>query len=463
MAPDKPATHDGGGNKALLCAVPAAARVLMDVGCGEGALGARLKAADRRRVVLGIEQEPAAAARAEQRLDRVFCLDVAGQDPPLPPGSVDCILYGDVVERLADPEAVLARHRRLLSPGGCILCAVANFQHHALVAALMRSDFPYPTQRRYFTYSAFFKLLLDAGFVPDLVGSVRSPCPRAFLAAAVPLLQYLGLHPGRTEQYLGASQYVFRGTLLPHLEAAPEEPLSFVVCVSDEEILRANLLRSPCLAPGSPHEVLLLRGCASAADGLRQGLARARHPRVVWVHQDVYLPRGWPGRFAGQWRLAEQTYGTPGVVGVYGAARRGGTLLRAGRVVDRDRLLQEAAPLPAAVDTLDELLLAVPRDTPLAADPRLGFHLYGADLCLAARRRGLPVVAVDALCLHNSLTAALPPAFHTSAEVLAHKWPGELPIATSCGLIGRGATTGVPPFAARPTGGTPVATGATRR
>jgi hypothetical protein len=30
-------------------------------------------------------------------------------------------------------------------------------------------------------------------------------------------------------------------------------PLTFVACVSDEEILRANLLASPCLGPGSVH------------------------------------------------------------------------------------------------------------------------------------------------------------------------------------------------------------------
>jgi hypothetical protein len=34
--------------------------------------------------------------------------------------------------------------------------------------------------------------------------------------------------------------------------------MTFVACVSDEEILRANFLASHCLMPGSVHEVILV-------------------------------------------------------------------------------------------------------------------------------------------------------------------------------------------------------------
>src|SRR5579871_2829376 len=50
------------------------------------------------------------------------------------------------------------------------------------------------------------------------------------------------------------------------------------------------------LARGTPHEVLLARGCRSIADGLNAALARAKHRWVVCVHQDVYLPEGWERR-----------------------------------------------------------------------------------------------------------------------------------------------------------------------
>jgi hypothetical protein len=100
-------------------------------------------------------------------------------------------------------------------------------------------------------------------------------------------------------------------------------------------------------------------------------------------------------------------------------------------------MLHEAPELPARVATLDELLLVVRRDTPLRFDPALGFHLYGADLCLQARERGLAVVALDSLCHHNSPSAALPDSFFRSARVFARKWAHRLPIATSCVVFDR--------------------------
>jgi SAM-dependent methyltransferase len=444
----KPGSYYAGCNEALLRAVPSSALRILEVGCAEGKLGAALKQQDPRRQLFGIEREAAVATLATGRLDRVFTLDVECDDPPLKPQSLDCILYGDVLEHLVGPGEVLRRHRRLLKPGGIVLCSVPNVQHHSLLAALLRGDWQYTTaglldstHLRFFSYSTFFKMLLDAGFAPSLADVVSVPCSPAFLAAAKPLLHYLGLHSGRTEQYLAAYQYIVRGQRLADLDedgattATTDTPLSFVVCVSDDATLQANLLSSPCLAAGSPHEVLLVRGCANAAAGLNLGLERARHALVIGVHQDVYLPQGWPQRFLHRYRQAEKSLGKLGAAGVYGVRLDKGTVRRAGHVVDRDRLLWEPEALPTAVETLDELLLAVPRPTPLRFDPVLGFHFYGADLCLAARQRGLSAAVLDALCFHNSRSVGLTPEFHASGRVFARKWAIRLPVATSCALV----------------------------
>jgi hypothetical protein len=69
--------------------------------------------------------------------------------------------------------------------------------------------------------------------------------------------------------------------------------LSFVVCLSDDATLKANLMASPCLGSSSPHEVIAVCNAPSAAAGLRLGLARAKHELVICVHQDVVLPWGW--------------------------------------------------------------------------------------------------------------------------------------------------------------------------
>ncbi len=89
--------------------------------------------------------------------------------------------------------------------------------------------------------------------------------------------------------------------------------------------------------------------------------------------------------------------------------------------MDRDRVLRGPEPLPASAETLDELVLVLPRGTPLRLDPALGFHFYGADLCLQARELGLAAVAVDALCRHNSKGLELPMEFGTSGRAFAQK------------------------------------------
>jgi hypothetical protein len=202
-------------------------------------------------------------------------------------------------------------------------------------------------------------------------------------------------------------------------------------------------MASPCLGTGSPHEVIAIRNAPSAAAGLNLGLGRAKHECVVCVHQDVFLPEGWDHQFQEQLREAERRFGPVGVAGVYGVGEvvkrpgRPPAAQRMGRVVDRGRMLHEAPELPGPVATLDELLLLVRRDTPLRFDPALGFHLYGADFCLQAQERGLGVIALDALCHHNSPSAGLPDSFFRCARVFARKWAHRLPIATSCVVFDR--------------------------
>jgi hypothetical protein len=103
---------------------------------------------------------------------------------------------------------------------------------------------------------------------------------------------------------------------------------------------------------------------------------------------------------------AEAKFGPIGVAGVVGAAHEGPLALNAvsplvGWVLDRDRILRGPGSLPALAETLDELVLVLPRGKSLCLDPALGFHFCGADLCLQARDRRLATVAVEALCFHH--------------------------------------------------------------
>ena len=204
--------------------------------------------------------------------------------------------------------------------------------------------------------------------------------------------------------------------------------------------------RLTLFTPQSAHQVVAIRNCPSAADGLNIGIARAETEWVVCVHQDVWLPAGWDQCIAEQLDEAERRFGPIGVAGVYGVGEvitlcdqsQPLAAERIGWVVDRGRMLSDGTELPAQVATLDELLLIVRRDAGLRFDPVLGFHLYGADICLQASEAGLAVVALAAQCHHNSRSVGLPEAFFASARVFARKWRHRLPVATPCAIIDRG-------------------------
>jgi SAM-dependent methyltransferase len=102
--------------------VPPSARRVLDLGCATGALGAALRAGGAE--VVGVEREPAFAAEAERRLDRVVTADVA--ELPNDLGRFDCIVAADVLEHLADPWAALRDAVALLEPGGAVVVSLPN-------------------------------------------------------------------------------------------------------------------------------------------------------------------------------------------------------------------------------------------------------------------------------------------------------------------------------------------------
>jgi SAM-dependent methyltransferase len=472
---EQPKTVDyfDGFNEHLFAEVPKTARRIVEIGCARGRLGLELKRAEPGRTVIGVEYDPAAAEVASSRLDEVMVCDLQVERPDIPAGSADCVIFGDVLEHLIDPEQVLRWARDLLADGGVLLTCVPNFTHFSVIKALLRSDPMYQpnglldaTHIRFFSHATFIKMLLDVGLLPDLVHTIRSGGTEHVLPAAGPLLAYVGVSPETALRRLDAYQYIFAATKLPDLdEHAEVSPLSFVVCVNDEDQLQANLLRSPCLWPGSPHELLTYRGMSSAAAGLDRGLQDAAHDVVVLVQQDMYLPRGWDRRFDEQLRSAEQQFGPIGVAGIFGLRYRetgtdpdSGGVLPIGRAVDRDALLDWPTDCPAAVDGLDEILLAVRHSSGLRADPDLGFHLYGADLCLSAHAKGLPAVVLDAVAYHNSQFTALDPSFHAARVRLLEKWPDVRPLATNMGRLDTMADLDAPDHhRAAPVGGDPAA------
>lgn len=218
-----------------------------------------------------------------------------------------------------------------------------------------------------------------------------------------------------------------------------ERGWSLVVAANDNGVLNTSLLASPAIGAGC--EVIVRRGYDCAGKALNSGLAVARHDIVVVAHQDVFLPTSWAVHVERAIEKLEAT-GTPwGVLGCFGITREPpprpygycySTGLR--------RVLGEPFDAPVPAETLDELLLVVRRSSGLRFDEKLpGFHLYGADLCLAAAAKGLKNFIVSAFCIHNARgIVRLPAEFWRAYFYLRRKWRRKLPVTTCCTTITAG-------------------------
>lgn len=115
---------------------------ILDVGCGEGVLGAGLKA-DGATYVAGIELHPASAARARERLDMVIEGSVVDAELPFSDADFDYLLFADVLEHTTDPDGVLQRCLPFLRPGGRVIISVPNWRFYAVLLRLLVDRWSY--------------------------------------------------------------------------------------------------------------------------------------------------------------------------------------------------------------------------------------------------------------------------------------------------------------------------------
>lgn len=98
---------------------------ILEVGCGSGALLGELQR-DGYSDLQGIDLSELAVECAHDRgLERVRVMDGSATD--FDDESFDCIVASDVLEHIMDEQKALAEWKRLLRPGGLLLCFVPAF------------------------------------------------------------------------------------------------------------------------------------------------------------------------------------------------------------------------------------------------------------------------------------------------------------------------------------------------
>jgi 2-polyprenyl-3-methyl-5-hydroxy-6-metoxy-1,4-benzoquinol methylase len=156
-------------NRRVLDCVPAGARRVLDVGCGDGSFAQELKRRTAASVV-GLTHSAAEAEIASQWIDRVEVTDLNTYDFKNI-GTFDCAILSHVLEHLYHPEEVLGRMRVALDPGAIVIVALPNVLIWKQRMQFLLGRFEYQeygvmdrTHYRFFNSASASQLLQRSGY-----------------------------------------------------------------------------------------------------------------------------------------------------------------------------------------------------------------------------------------------------------------------------------------------------------
>lgn len=145
-------------------------KTVLEVGCSTGYISKRLR--ENNCTVFGIEIDAVAAEKAKDHCEHVLSTDIetTGQFP-YNLNSFDVILFGDVLEHIRDPSAVLEKFKKFLKKDGFIVVSIPNIAYWSMRLRLLLGDFEYTnngildsTHVKLFNYKTAKRLIKDSGY-----------------------------------------------------------------------------------------------------------------------------------------------------------------------------------------------------------------------------------------------------------------------------------------------------------
>ena len=282
----------------LVALVPPEATSVLDVGCGAGRMGEALKRRQRCRVV-GVEQCGEAAQEARERLDEVLVGDI--EDPQLNLGALafDCIVCGDVLEHLRDPQQVLQRLTGLLSAEGTLIASLPNVRNCQVLRDLAAGFWTYEpagildaTHLRFFTLGEVLRLFAASGLEVQQVRPVFDEQVGSWRAAGQPTSLQLGPAGLALPSVEDAEELFVIQYLLTAQHRRPRPPgLASIIILAWNELPYTRLCVESVLRNTSPPFELVLVDNGST-DGTPEHLAGLPDAKVIRNETNLGFPKG---------------------------------------------------------------------------------------------------------------------------------------------------------------------------
>jgi len=218
----------------------------VEVGCSSGALAREYKKINDRCRYIGVDVMSQYIPLARRYCDSVLEMDIEAVDEDRLRESLpgDCWIFGDTLEHLRDPWALLGRIRNVIAADGCIVACIPNAQHWSVQARLNCGEFRYEesglmdrTHLRWFTRETILEMFQQAGFrIEKLLKFNRAGVPAWWLNGKMLRRTTFGMFQIRV---LNVLTPIFRriDALLPF------PPLS-IIAIFRKDDARSNVLAS---------------------------------------------------------------------------------------------------------------------------------------------------------------------------------------------------------------------------
>jgi SAM-dependent methyltransferase len=203
-------------NESVLSCVPVKADRVLDIGCGSGALGERIRRVRERKVV-GITYSQREAEMASRSLSEVICADL-NQFDVSSLGQFDCVIMSHILEHLYSPQVMLDKVKRVLGVNSVVVVALPNVLFWKQRLEFLMGRWRYQdggildrTHFRFFDHQSAGELLEHAGY--EIVARRRDG---AFPLTG-PVRKMIGSLAGNIDQFairrlpgLFATQFVYQ-------------------------------------------------------------------------------------------------------------------------------------------------------------------------------------------------------------------------------------------------------------
>ena len=169
---NKTPSYYQGVNTLLLKYIPANLQHLLEFGCAEGRLGAAYKHENPGACWYGMDIHQPAVKAAQTRIDYAAC---ASANQPIVDELIwqhqyDCLVYGDVIEHLINPQDSIRLHLEMLKPGGYLITCLPNIEHWSTFHELLSGRWEYQqeglmdnTHLRFFTLASATRMFERLG------------------------------------------------------------------------------------------------------------------------------------------------------------------------------------------------------------------------------------------------------------------------------------------------------------